>query len=84
MSTHLEPHAGAPTTPTAEMEILLRRAERERRARKQAEQLLENRSLELYEANQRLQAHAAQLEHTVHERTRSLERQGRVPGRHQP
>jgi signal transduction histidine kinase/ActR/RegA family two-component response regulator len=73
MSTHLEPHAGAPTTPTAEMEILLRRAERERRARKQAEQLLENRSLELYEANQRLQAHAAQLEHTVHERTRSLE-----------
>ena len=40
-----------PTTP--EMEILLRRVERERHARKQAEQLLENKSLELYEADLR-------------------------------
>jgi signal transduction histidine kinase/ActR/RegA family two-component response regulator len=55
------------------MEILLRRVERERRARKQAEQLLEHKSMELYEANQRLQAHAAELERIVHERTRALE-----------
>ena len=58
---------------TPEMEILLRRVERERQARKQAEQLLENKSMELYEANQRLQAHAAELERVVHERTRALE-----------
>jgi signal transduction histidine kinase/ActR/RegA family two-component response regulator len=69
----------APTSPlpTAntpdEVEILLRRVERERRARKQAEQLLEHKSMELYEANQRLQAHAAGLERIVHERTRALE-----------
>jgi signal transduction histidine kinase/ActR/RegA family two-component response regulator len=56
-----------------EMEIVLRRVERERRARKQAEQLLEHKSMELYEANQRLQAHAAELERIVHERTRALE-----------
>jgi signal transduction histidine kinase/ActR/RegA family two-component response regulator len=73
MSTNPEPHPGAPAMATAEMEILLRRVERERRARKQAEQLLENKSMELYEANQRLQAHAAQLERTVHERARALE-----------
>jgi signal transduction histidine kinase/ActR/RegA family two-component response regulator len=54
-------------------EILIRRVERERRARKQAEQLLETKSMELYEANQRLQAHAAELERLVHERTRALE-----------
>ena len=29
--------------------------------------------MELYDANQRLQAHAAELERTVHERTRALE-----------
>ena len=55
------------------MEILLRRVERERQARKQAEQLLERKSLELYETNQRLQAQAARLEITVQERTRALE-----------
>ncbi len=55
------------------MEILLRRVERERQARKQAEQLLERKSLELYESNQRLQAQAAKLELTVQERTRALE-----------
>jgi two-component system, sensor histidine kinase len=73
MSTAPEQHPAAPTTATAEMEILLRRVERERRARKQAEQLLENKSSELYEANQQLQAHAAELERTVLERTRKLE-----------
>ncbi len=62
--------AGAPT---AEMEILLRRVERERQARKQAEQLLEHKSGELYEANQRLQGHTARLELAVQERTRAME-----------
>ncbi len=57
----------------SEVEILLRRVERERQARKQAEQLLEHKSQELYEANQRLQAQAARLELTVQERTRALE-----------
>jgi signal transduction histidine kinase/ActR/RegA family two-component response regulator len=57
----------------AEVEILLRRVERERHARKQAEQLLEHKSRELYEANQQLQAQAARLELTVLERTRALE-----------
>jgi hypothetical protein len=73
MTTTPEQHPATQTTASAEMEILLRRVERERRARKQAEQLLENKSSELYEANQRLQAHAAELERTVHERTRALE-----------
>jgi signal transduction histidine kinase/ActR/RegA family two-component response regulator len=57
----------------AEVEILLRRVERERQARKQAEQLLEHKSQELFEANQQLQAQAARLELTVQERTRALE-----------
>ena len=57
----------------AEVEILLRRVERERQARKQAEQLLEHKARELYEANQQLQAQAARLELTVLERTRALE-----------
>jgi len=73
MSNPPEQTAAAPASVSAEMEILLRRVERERRARKQAEQLLENKSMELYEANQRLQAHAAELERVVHERTRALE-----------
>ncbi len=64
-------NAAAPAS--EEMEILLRRVERERQARKQAEQLLERKSLELYESNQRLQAQAAKLELTVQERTRALE-----------
>jgi len=73
MSNPPEQNPAAPASVSADMEILLRRVERERRARKQAEQLLENKSLELYEANQRLQAHAAELERLVHERTRALE-----------
>ena len=63
----------APAPASGEMEILLRRVERERQARKQAEQLLERKSLELFETNQRLQAQAARLEITVQERTRALE-----------
>jgi signal transduction histidine kinase/CheY-like chemotaxis protein len=59
--------------PAADMEILLRRVDRERLARKQAEQLLEQKSRELHEANQRLQAHTAKLEISLQERTRALE-----------
>jgi hypothetical protein len=63
----------SPAPVSGEMEILLRRVERERQARKQAEQLLERKSLELYESNQRLQAQAAKLEIAVQERARALE-----------
>ncbi len=60
----------------SEQEILeraLRRAERERAARVQAEQLLEQKSLELYRANEELRQQSARLELTVSERTRQLE-----------
>jgi signal transduction histidine kinase/ActR/RegA family two-component response regulator len=49
-----------------------RRVERERAARKEAERLLEHKSLELYEANQALHALAAGLERQVAERTDEL------------
>lgn len=48
------------------------RVERERRAREEAERLLECKSLELYEANRALSAAAAELERRVVERTREL------------
>jgi PAS domain S-box-containing protein len=51
---------------------LLRRVERERKARKEAERLLEGKSLELYSANQRLRAAAGDLEREVADRTREL------------
>jgi PAS domain S-box-containing protein len=51
---------------------LLRRVERERAARKEAERLLEGKSLELYSANQRLRAAADDLEREVADRTREL------------
>lgn len=51
---------------------LERRAQRERDARKQAEQLLEQRSRELFEANQALRALADSLEHQVRHRTAEL------------
>ena len=73
MSSALDPRVPSPPAEGSDMDILLRRVDRERRARKQAEQLLEQKSMELYDANQRLQAHAAELERTVHERTRALE-----------
>jgi two-component system, sensor histidine kinase len=49
-----------------------RRLARERAARKQAEQLLEAKSLELYNANQSLQALASKLEQQVAARTSEL------------
>ena len=50
----------------------LRRAERERGARKQAEKLLEEKSLELYHANVRLEKSHDELERRVRERTHDL------------
>ena len=51
---------------------LEKRLERERIARKQAEQLLESKSLELYQANNDLRAIATSLENTILTRTREL------------
>lgn len=52
---------------------LQRRYEREKRARLEAEQLLESKSLELYNTNQQLQGLADQLEELVQQRTSQLE-----------
>jgi GGDEF domain-containing protein len=51
---------------------LKRRADRERRARREAETLLEAKSLELYSANCHLTALARDLETRVLDRTREL------------
>ncbi len=51
----------------------LRRAERERAAREATEQFLEQKSLELYRANERLREQAERLEETVQERTAQLQ-----------
>ncbi|MGI9502289.1 MAG: putative bifunctional diguanylate cyclase/phosphodiesterase, partial [Geminicoccaceae bacterium] len=53
--------------------LLENRALRERAARLTAEELLEKKSLELFEANQRLAALNENLEGRVKERTRELE-----------
>lgn len=50
-----------------------RRVERERLARKTAEQLLEEKSLELYKANEELKSLATSLEEQVKQRTQELE-----------
>ncbi|UOG93924.1 MAG: response regulator [Candidatus Thiothrix sulfatifontis] len=55
-----------------EVARLERRLARERAARKQAEQLLETKSLALYQANLELRAQADSLEHIIEERTREL------------
>jgi len=57
----------------SETDRLNTRIERERRARKEAERLLEMKSLELYNANLALKALAANLEAQVKERTKELE-----------
>jgi signal transduction histidine kinase/CheY-like chemotaxis protein len=60
---------------STELELIARlekRLERERNARQQAEQLLESKSLELYQANQELRAQADSLEQTITERTHEL------------
>jgi signal transduction histidine kinase/CheY-like chemotaxis protein len=60
--------------PTDEIEVLQRRLERERAARKQAETLLEDKSRELYQTNQELRSLADHLEDLVAERTKELAR----------
>ncbi|WP_051558992.1 putative bifunctional diguanylate cyclase/phosphodiesterase [Allorhizobium undicola] len=55
-----------------QMDRLLRRLERERRARAQAETLLEERSRQLYLANHELALLASALEQRVEERTQEL------------
>ena len=53
-------------------DVLRQRADRERAARKQAEALLEAKSLELYQANRHLAELAGTLEQQVADRTREL------------
>jgi PAS domain S-box-containing protein len=55
-----------------DLEILKRRLERERRARLEAEAILEAKSRELFEANKKLQELNLSLEQEVVERTREL------------
>lgn len=52
--------------------LLQRRLERERLARKEAEKLLEAKSLQLYEANEVLKGAAENLEQEVANRTHAL------------
>ncbi len=62
-----------PGVPTVDqLRRLHARLERERRARGEAERLLESKSLELYEANRALLALASDLERRVDERTSEL------------
>lgn len=56
-----------------DLERAIRRAERERQARKQAEALLEQKALELYRINQELQRARDELEERVNLRTKELE-----------
>jgi signal transduction histidine kinase/CheY-like chemotaxis protein len=55
------------------IEKLERRLEREKRARQEAERLLEEKSMDLYDANQELSIFAATLEKLVEKRTEELE-----------
>jgi len=56
----------------SDIELLTRRLEREKAARKQAEALLEQKSRELYQANQELRQFAEHLEELVTARTAEL------------
>lgn len=58
---------------TEQCQLLERRLKRERNARKQAESLLEEKSLALYTSNQQLQELANSLEAQVSERVKELE-----------
>ncbi len=62
-----------PAGPPAEDRVSRRRYEREKRARLEAEGLLEAKSRELWEANQQLKTQAANLEDAVRLRTEELE-----------
>ncbi|MBC9070928.1 response regulator [Thauera sp. CAU 1555] len=65
-------NAAVPPDPWEEIARLNRRAERERAARKAAEQLLEEKSLALYQSNEALREFAESLESQVAERTQAL------------
>src|SRR2546425_1797338 len=58
----------------SDSEILQRRLAREREARKEAERLLEHKSLALFQANQAIQEHAAHLDLLVQQRTTELQK----------
>jgi two-component system, sensor histidine kinase len=62
-----------PLEPSPETLRLNRRIERERTARKEAERLLEDRSMALYHANRALQVQADKLESMVAQRTAELQ-----------
>ena len=66
-------HADSAAVST-EVERALRRAERERAARHEAEALLERKSLELYHTNEKLRLQAHELENLVKLRTAALEK----------
>ena len=57
-----------------DLELLQRRLEREKQARKQAENILETKALELYNANQALKALNENLEQQVQDRTKALQK----------
>ncbi|MEQ9262841.1 MAG: PAS domain S-box protein [Owenweeksia sp.] len=56
----------------SDQDVLKRRLEREIKARKQAEQILEEKALELYQSNEQLKSLNQSLEETVEKRTREL------------
>ncbi len=60
-------------TPEKEIALLKRRLEREIKARKQAEMVLENKALELYQSNQQLVSLNESLEQRIADRTKQLE-----------
>ena len=66
------PEAATSQSPDEALRRLGMRLERERSARKQAEALLEQKSLDLFRSNQALQSTAIELEHRVVERTAEL------------
>jgi len=57
----------------SEVDLLKRKLERERAARKQAEQILESKALELYKANDSLRKLNESLEDQIEERTKDLQ-----------
>ena len=57
-----------------EIELLRRKLERERKARQQAEEIAETKTLEIFRANQELRELANHLEETVEQRTAELAR----------
>lgn len=70
---HRVPAVDSPEDLVRHAQRLQRRAERELAARHEAERLLENKSLELFEANQRLIQLNAELDERVQARTKQLD-----------